>query len=115
MPSHGKRVWLFWDGSCGLCGAAVALFKRYDVKRRILVVPYQISPRPPMSDALAEACDAAIHVVIEDGEVLRAGRACIYLLGDCGWKRLGRALSCWPVIQLVETAYYLVARNRRLI
>jgi len=66
-----------------------------------------------MTPELAAACRRAIHVVKPDGEVVRAGRAGLLVLAECGhgWARW---LAVPPFVWLVELGYWLVARNRRL-
>lgn len=76
------------------------------------MLPYQQAPSPPMTPAVAEACAKAVHVVRADGEVLRAGRACLYALEQTGWRPLARLLSLPPFISVVELGYSIVARNR---
>ena len=77
-------------------------------------MPYQRAPRPPMSDALAARCARAVHVLTPAGELLRAGRASLYVLGRIGWRSTAAIASRWPLIWLVEAGYWLVARNRPL-
>jgi predicted DCC family thiol-disulfide oxidoreductase YuxK len=75
-------------------------------------VPYQMAPRPPMTDALAARCARAVHVLTEDGRVLAAGRACLFILGELGWPRLARALGRPPLVWLVGAGYRVVASHR---
>ena len=65
-----------------------------------------------MSWELNEACAKAVHVVTEDGQILRAGRACLFVLAALGWQRTARVLSLPPFVWLVELGYRLVARHR---
>ena len=67
-----------------------------------------------MSDALAARCARAVHVLTPAGELLRAGRASLYVLGRIGWRSTAAIASRWPLIWLVEAGYWLVARNRPL-
>ena len=68
-----------------------------------------------MTDALTAACARAMHVVTPEGQVLRAGRASLYILGQLGWRRTATALSRRPLVWAVEVGYGLVARGRSLI
>jgi hypothetical protein len=65
-----------------------------------------------MTEALAERCVRAVHVITLDGQVLSAGRATLYVLDQVGWRRLAGAFSRWPLVWLVEVGYWLVARHR---
>jgi hypothetical protein len=65
-----------------------------------------------MTVALHRACARAVHLVLPEGGVLRAGRASLFVLGQVGWPRLARWLDRPPLRWLVELGYFLVARNR---
>lgn len=65
-----------------------------------------------MFPELAEACAKAVHVIRADGEVLRAGRACLFVLGQIGWGWIPGLLSLPPLVWAVEAGYSVVARHR---
>jgi predicted DCC family thiol-disulfide oxidoreductase YuxK len=111
----GPRALLLWDGSCGVCGRAVAWTQARDTAQALEPLPYQQAPSPPMTEALRAACARAVHVVTPEGEVLRAGRAVLYVLGRLGHPRLARLLALPPLVWGVELAYWFFARNRRLV
>jgi len=67
-----------------------------------------------MTPALYASCHQAVHVWCADGQVLRAGRACLYILRLLGYRRLATVLSLPPCLWLVEWGYGLVARHRPL-
>jgi hypothetical protein len=67
-----------------------------------------------MTPRLRRACARAVHVVRPDGQVLKAGRAALYLLGIAGWPGLAWLLGLPPLVWLVEIAYRIVAENRSL-
>jgi predicted DCC family thiol-disulfide oxidoreductase YuxK len=68
-----------------------------------------------MTPELSRACARAVHVITRDGRILRAGRACLFALGEIGWSRLLiRLLAAPPLVWLVEAGYWIVARNRGL-
>ncbi|HMK71935.1 MAG TPA: hypothetical protein VK454_01275, partial [Myxococcaceae bacterium] len=58
-------------------------------------------------------CARAVHVVTPEGEVLRAGRASLYVLARIGHPLLARVLAVPPLLWIVELGYWLVARNRQ--
>jgi len=105
---------LLWDGECGFCRRSVEWAERRDRSRAFRAVPYQQAPSPPMTPALREACARAVHVLTAEGRLLRAGRACLWVLDRIGFPVLARILSVPPLVWIVEGGYWLVARNRRL-
>ena len=104
---------LLWDGTCGFCRRSVAYLSRLDGAHRFRPLPYQEAPSPPMSPELRAACARAFHVVRADGQVLRAGRAALYVLGRLGHPLLAGFLGLPPLVWAVD--YWLLARNRRLV
>jgi hypothetical protein len=68
-----------------------------------------------MTDALATRCARAVHVITQEGAVLGAGRASLYVLEVVGWRTLARVLARRPLVWLVELGYRLVARHRGLV
>ncbi|MGO9831857.1 MAG: thiol-disulfide oxidoreductase DCC family protein [Myxococcaceae bacterium] len=108
------KALLLWDGQCGFCRRAVAQLQRRDSQQAFLALPYQEAPSPPMTAELREACARAAHVVTPDGQVLRAGRAVLYVLGRLGHPQLARLLSLPPLVWGVGLGYWLVARHRQL-
>lgn len=109
-----KPELLLWDGTCGFCRRSVAYVQRHDTAHAFVAMPYQEAPFPPMTAALREACARAFHVVKADGEVLRAGRAALYVLSRLGHPLLARVLGVPPLVWAVEVGYWILARNRRL-
>jgi len=105
---------LLWDGDCGFCRRSVQWAERRDSGHSFQAVPYQQAPSPPMTPELRAACSRAVHVVTAEGTVLRAGRACLWVLERTGHRLLSRALSLPPLVWAVELGYWLVARNRDL-
>lgn len=87
---------------------------REDRRQRFEAVPYQQAPTPPMTPALNAACGQAVHVVKTDGEILRAGRAALFILENLGWVPLARLLALPPLSWGVELGYRLVANHRLL-
>ena len=105
---------LLWDGECGFCRRSVQWAERHDTGHAFRAVPYQEAPSPPMTPELRAACGRAVHVVTPDGRVLRAGRACLWVLERTGYPFLARVLALPPLVWAVEVGYWLVARNRTL-
>jgi predicted DCC family thiol-disulfide oxidoreductase YuxK len=111
MPS-ARRHLLLWDGKCGLCRRAVEWVRRRDRAERFEIIPYQEAATPPMTPELRAACRRAMHVVTADGQVLRAGRASVFVLRETGSRRLAAVLGVPPFVWVVEIIYRIVARNR---
>jgi len=105
---------LLWDGDCGFCRRGVLWAERRDTDHAFQAFPYQQAPSPPMTPELREACAHAVHVITPEGEVLRAGRACLWVLQRIGYPVLARVLAVPPLVWAVELGYWLVARNRQL-
>ena len=75
-------------------------------------MPFQELPTPPMTPELYRSCQQAVHVRCADGRVLRAGRACLYILHTLGYRHLATLLALPLYVWLVEAGYSLVARYR---
>ena len=105
---------LLWDGDCGFCRRSVEWAERRDTSHAFRAIPYQQAPSPPMTTELRQACARAVHVLTAEGPVLRAGRACLWVLERIGYPGLARVLAPPPLVWVVEVGYWLVARNRRL-
>ena len=105
---------VLWDGDCGFCRRSVEWVLRKDAAGAIRAVPYQEAPSPPMTPELRAACSHAVHVITPEGRTLRAGRACLDVLGRIGFPFWARLLSIPPLVWAVEVGYWLVARNRML-
>lgn len=105
---------LLWDGDCAFCRRSVEWAERRDDGHAFRAIPYQQAPAPPMTPELRVACARAVHVLTPEGEVLRAGRACLWILQRIGYPALARVLALPPLVWVVEAGYWLVARNRGL-
>ena len=107
-----RSHWIVWDGACGFCRRAVDWALARDRRRLFEAVPYQTAPTPPMTPELRAACRDAVHVRTTDGEWLRGGRACLFVLERIGWPRLARLGRLPPLVWVVEAGYRVVAANR---
>lgn len=113
MRDMPRRHLVLWDGDCGVCGRAIQWLEARDRRRRFDTMPYQQCPSPPMTPELRDACSRALHVISVEGEVLRAGAACLFVLRVLGWRNAARVLSLPPLLVATELGYRLVAANRR--
>ena len=103
---------LLWDGDCGLCRRCVAWAEARDDEQKLRAVPYQQAPSPPMTDELRERCQRAVQLILPDGTILPAGRACLSVMSLLGWKKTAALLSFRPLVWGVEAGYRLAAKNR---
>jgi len=106
------RHWVLWDGDCAFCSRAVGWAARQDKQNRLHCVAYQNAPSPPMTPKLFAACEYAVHVVTADGKILRAARACLFVLEQLGWAWQVRLLRLPPVLWFLENIYKIVASHR---
>ena len=90
----------------------VAWSRRHDASHRLEFVPSQEAPAAVMTPELARACETAVHVITADQQVLKAGRAVLFVLGQLGFRRFERVFSWPPLLFFVELGYALVANNR---
>jgi len=65
-----------------------------------------------MTPELREACKRALHVLTSSGDILKAGRATLFILEQIGYRRLARLLRLPPLVWAVELGYRIVASNR---
>ncbi len=108
-----ERHLVLWDGECGFCRRCVTWLQRTSAADRLECVPYQ-QAAATLPDDLAAACERAVHVVSRDGDVLRAGRAILFIAGEIGWQRSSRVLARAPFIWIVDWLYAVVARHRSI-
>lgn len=113
MSRAGPNL-LVWDGACGLCAASVKWVLRRDRRGLFLPVPYQNLPPEAQKQISVQALDRAIHVVTPEGQVLRGGKAVLFIGEKLGYYP---ALLRWwrrsPLVWAAELAYWIVARLRR--
>ncbi len=116
VPPGAARVQdrhlILWDGDCGFCRACVEWTLARDRRGVLAAIPYQEAPSPPMTPELRAVCRDAVHVLAIDGRVFRAGRACLFVLEQLGWRRAAAIGRVAPFVWLVEAAYRFVASHR---
>lgn len=114
LTQASGRHLVLWDGACGMCRRYAEWGTRRDRAGRLRFVPYQEAPSPPMTPALADACERSIHVIRSDGGMLRGGRAILFVWSELGIRWPQRLFGWPPMIWLVELGYLIVARNRHV-
>lgn len=66
-----------------------------------------------MTPSLYAACRQAVHVISVDGQVIKAGRAAMFILEEIGYPRwLIRPFTWPPLVWFTELVYRIVAENR---
>ncbi len=66
-----------------------------------------------MTPQLYAACQKAVHVLTIEGQILKAGRASMFVLEKIGYPRpLVRPFAWPPLVWLTELGYRLVAHHR---
>jgi len=112
LPTQDGRTeqpLILYDGNCGFCKRSVHWLLRHDRYGALRAEPNQSSD---ISPELRAACQNAVHVVTAGGQVLKAGRACLYCGRFTRWNRVARLLEVPPLIWGVEIGYWLIANNR---
>jgi len=107
-----NQHWILWDRDCGFCRRTTKWIKRHDKRDLFYTIPNQEAPSPPMTPELLAACEHAVHVVKADGEILKAGRAVLFIFANIGFGWMARPLMLPPFVWLIEVIYRIVANNR---
>ncbi len=106
------KVWVLWDGSCGLCSWSVQRLRRLDRKRRLVFSQFQNAPSPPMRPGLEKRCLRELVVVAPDGRELGGARAVFFALHGTSLGWLAAWWSLPPFVWLASLAYRSIAGNR---
>jgi predicted DCC family thiol-disulfide oxidoreductase YuxK len=114
-PLPARHLVLF-DGGCAFCRRSIELARSLDTHGRFDFQPYQSASHPLLTPKLKERCQGALHIITRRNRVIKAGRACFFLLEEATdsrlVKRLARLARSFPLVIPVEIGYSLVARNR---
>ena len=112
-PKHQKPKHLvLWDGQCGFCRRSVKWLLAHDRFGHLQAIPSQ---EAEISPELRAACQNAVHVIKNDGEILRAGRAVLFCGQQTRWHQLAR-IAGWPIfLPFIEIGYALIAKNRGVV
>jgi predicted DCC family thiol-disulfide oxidoreductase YuxK len=66
-----------------------------------------------MTPQLYQACQRAVHVIKTDGDILKAGRASLFVLEKIGYPRWFIRPFTWPpLVWFTELGYRIVANHR---
>ena len=101
------RPVLLYDGECAFCRAWVGRIQKWDRRKRIELLPArERSTLPDLPQFSDEALNAAMHLVLPDGRVLRGGRAIPELLRLLPGGAVLRLLFFIPGISWVASVGY---------
>ena len=116
MASTHPTITVLYDADCGVCRLTVRALERLDWRRRLDVVPLQSFVRSAGGDPTGRELRSALHVRDEGGRWERGGRAALRIASVVPVLAPLAVVGHAPGMQgLVDRAYVLVARNRRLI
>lgn len=115
------RLTVLYDEDCGFCLWTVRQLRTLDRERRLEMVPLGHATRHPRRPDIAEVAAGhdlrrSIHVLRDDGEVRRGGRAMLEILDALpgGW--LLRPWAVLPgVAPAVDVAYRQIAARRAIL
>ena len=66
-----------------------------------------------MTPQLYAACQQAVHIIMADGRIIKAGQAAMFILEEIGYPRwLVRPFIWPPLVWLTELGYWIVANHR---
>jgi predicted DCC family thiol-disulfide oxidoreductase YuxK len=109
----GYRV--LYDGECGVCSALATEARRRDRRQRLQILPYQSQVSANLPHGISKKdLECALHVVLDDGSVLRGADAVFAVLGalPAPWSWLGRLGSIGLIRRAADLAYPVFARHR---
>ena len=110
-----RRV--LYDGKCGVCSLLASEARRRDGQQRLELLPYQTQSTADLPARVSKNdLECALHVVLEDGNVVRSAEAVFAVLEalPAPWSWAARIGSVPPALWLAERLYPLFARHRNL-
>lgn len=114
MTELPQQVTLVFDGGCGVCTRSVRTIKRFDRKRRITAVPYQMPGVPATAGLTLEACKRAAWAVTPEGHRYRGAGAVNVAWAVALGTKLPFAFYRLPLIRHAQDLIYdWIAANRR--
>lgn len=105
---------VFYDGSCGLCQAAVAWAVARDREHALEPIPFQSEEaRARLGPERARRAEDELHVWSRAEGVRTGADAVAAMLARIpGWRWAGRALAWWPVRMVARPVYRWIAARR---
>jgi predicted DCC family thiol-disulfide oxidoreductase YuxK len=116
MASTDPIITVLYDADCGVCRLTMRALERLDWRRRLVVVPLQSFIPSADGDPTRRELRSVLHLRDERGSWERGGRAALRIARVIPVLAPLAVVGQAPGMQgLVDGAYALVARNRRLI
>ena len=107
------RGWIFYDGSCHHCVAAVKRSERWWERRGFASLPLQTPWVQARLQLDPSARPEEMRVLTVDGQDFGGARAVVYLARQIWWAWPFYALAQLPVMHLlVDKSYRWIAANR---
>ena len=116
MASTHPTLTVLYDAECPVCRLTMRALKRLDWRKRLEVVPLQRFIRSAHGDPTSRELRAVLHVRDAGGGWERGGRAAMRIASVLPLLAPLAVVGHAPGMPgVVDKAYGLVARNRRLI
>ncbi|HET6884737.1 MAG TPA: DUF393 domain-containing protein [Rubrobacteraceae bacterium] len=113
MTKVPRQITLVFDGDCGVCTRSVRWIKRFDRKRRITAVPYQMPGVPTSAGLAVEEYERAAWAVTPEGRRYRGAGAVNLAVAVALGTNLPYAFYRLPLVKRAQDrAYDWIAANR---
>ena len=113
MTRVPRQITLVFDGDCGVCTRSVRWIKRFDRKRRITAVPYQMPGVPTSAGLAVEEYERAAWAVTPEGRRYRGAGAVNLAVAVALGTNLPYAFYRLPLVKRAQDrAYDWIAANR---
>lgn len=113
MTKVPRQITLVFDGDCGVCTRSVRWIKRFDRKRRITAVPYQMPGVPTSAGLAVEEYERAAWAVTPGGRRYRGAGAVNLAVAVALGTNLPYAFYRLPLVKRAQDrAYDWIAANR---
>jgi predicted DCC family thiol-disulfide oxidoreductase YuxK len=108
-----RQITLVFDGDCGVCTRSVRWIKRFDRKRRVTAVPYQMPGVPTSAGLAVEEYERAAWAVTPEGRRYRGAGAVNLAVAVALGTNLPYAFYRLPLVKRAQDrAYDWIAANR---
>jgi predicted DCC family thiol-disulfide oxidoreductase YuxK len=113
MTKVPRQITLVFDGDCGVCTRSVRWIKRFDRKRRVTAVPYQMPGVPTSAGLAVEEYERAAWAVTPEGRRYRGAGAVNLAVAVALGTNLPYAFYRLPLVKRAQDrAYDWIAANR---
>jgi predicted DCC family thiol-disulfide oxidoreductase YuxK len=113
MTKVPRQITLVFDVDCGICTRSVRWIKRFDRKRRVTAVPYQMPGVPTSAGLAVEEYERAAWAVTPEGRRYRGAGAVNLAVAVALGTNLPYAFYRLPLVKRAQDrAYDWIAANR---